>query len=130
MPPLVGTGPADAPAETISLASAREIQGSTPLLLDDPDELWVVEEGKVDVFAVEADSGARRHLFSAGPGRALLGADPAWVGGTLRLIGVGIQGTRADKGTQFASRLPALQVHLKEPILRVQKPECAGGVGA
>ena len=41
---------------------------------------------------------------------------------------VDAEGARADQRRQLAGRLPPLQVHLKETILRVDEPERAGHV--
>ena len=43
---------------------------------------------------------------------------------------IGFQGARADERAQLAGRLPPLQVHLEESILRVDESQRAGGVGA
>jgi NHLM bacteriocin system ABC transporter ATP-binding protein len=55
------------------------VAGNRPVLLDDPGTVWVVFSGHVEVYAVRTESGqatgARRHLFRADTGVALLGMD-------------------------------------------------------
>lgn len=53
---------------------------NAPILLSNPDDLWLVEDGDVDVFLVRLREGGqlgrRRYLWSAGPGAAVLGIAP------------------------------------------------------
>jgi len=53
---------------------------NAPILLSSPDDLWIVEKGDIDVFLVRLGKGGqlgkRRHLWSAGPGAAVLGIEP------------------------------------------------------
>src|SRR5207248_1987176 len=55
------------------------VAGNRPVLLDDPGTAWVVFSGHVEVYAVRTEggqaTGARRHLFRADTGVALLGID-------------------------------------------------------
>jgi NHLM bacteriocin system ABC transporter ATP-binding protein len=55
------------------------VAGNTPILLDDPETVWVVFSGRVDVFVVRVEDGravgARSHLFHATDGAALFGMD-------------------------------------------------------
>lgn len=73
------------------------LAGNTPILLDDPEMVWVVFTGLAEVFVVRVaggqPAGPRRHLFSGGPGTALFGADL-----TGRPIGLLVSGTL---GTQL-----------------------------
>jgi NHLM bacteriocin system ABC transporter ATP-binding protein len=54
-----------------------ELGGNRPKLLDDSDKIWVVETGRIEVFAVKLEAGKpygrRHHLFTANPGDALWG---------------------------------------------------------
>jgi NHLM bacteriocin system ABC transporter ATP-binding protein len=53
------------------------VKGNEPILLDDPQTVWVVQSGSVALFAVTMrdgiQEGVRRYLFSAGSGNALFG---------------------------------------------------------
>lgn len=70
-----------------------ELAGNNPLLLDDPETVWLVGSGRVEVFAVPLrhgePSGARRHLFRVEAGQLLFstqrGPDDAW-----GLVAVGV----------------------------------------
>ncbi|MBI4276874.1 MAG: NHLP bacteriocin export ABC transporter permease/ATPase subunit [Armatimonadetes bacterium] len=74
-----------------------EIAGNQPLLLHDGDAAWLVETGRVHVFAVRMaggqPAGTRHHLCSAEPGDALLGISPP-ADGSLGLLATGVPGTR------------------------------------
>ena len=62
----------------------REVAGNTPILLDEPDVCWWLEDGRIELFMVETGEGAlrgvRRHFASVGPGTLLFGAcgDDEW----------------------------------------------------
>lgn len=78
-------------------------EGNQPFLLDDPHEVAVVYEGKVDVFSVHLQNhtvvGTRRYLFSALPGQALFGLEPELdeTGSGMSLLAVGVVGSRLVK---------------------------------
>jgi len=54
-----------------------QIQGNEPILLNDPDSVWVIQSGTMALFAVTIKSGvvegSRRYLCSIGKGEALFG---------------------------------------------------------
>lgn len=56
----------------------RRIKGNEPLLLDDPQQVWVVQSGKLALFATKIEAGqakgGRRYLFSVAAGEAMFGA--------------------------------------------------------
>jgi hypothetical protein len=58
-------------------AAAFPATSATPILLNGRDEVWQVEQGAVDIFAVAlaagAPAGAREHLCRLAPGQALMG---------------------------------------------------------
>jgi NHLM bacteriocin system ABC transporter peptidase/ATP-binding protein/NHLM bacteriocin system ABC transporter ATP-binding protein len=78
-------------------------EGNQPFLLDDPHEVAIVYEGKVDVFAVQLHRhevvGNRRHILSAAPGQALFGLEPELdeAGSGRGLLAVGVAGTQLVK---------------------------------
>jgi ATP-binding cassette subfamily C protein len=66
------------PLQLRSGENARfEIGSSTPFLLDEPEKVWLIESGQVDVFVVQLQdgraAGPRYHLFRAAAGDALFG---------------------------------------------------------
>src|SRR5215831_6265090 len=76
----------------------REMAGHTPLLLGDPEAVWLVAAGRVDVFAVGLEKGrpvsARVHLFRAAAGQALFGMGLEGSPASTGLLALGIPGTR------------------------------------
>ena len=106
MAPEMLAGTATDPAHEVDLLRVLdllerdllEVAGNRPLLLDDPDAVWLVAGGKVDLFAVELGpgnlDGARRHLRRLERGDALLGVDLGPAASALRLEARGTPGTR------------------------------------
>src|SRR5262245_29805268 len=78
--------------------TSQEMAGHTPLLLGDPEAVWLVAAGRVDVFAVGLEKGrpvsARVQLFRAVAGQALFGMGLEGNPGSTGLLAVGIPGTR------------------------------------
>src|SRR5215210_2119028 len=71
------------------------LAGNAPLPLDSGRDVWLVEEGTVEVFAVPREgSGPRTHLWTATAGQMLCGLDPEKDGHGLGLLAVGHPGTR------------------------------------
>lgn len=70
---------------------------NAPVLLEDPQSVWLVVEGKLDVFAVDVVNdraeGPRDYLFSVAEGGLVPGVEPAWAG-EVGLLAVGTPGTR------------------------------------
>ncbi len=77
-----------------------------PFLLDEPDGIWLVYTGKVDVFAVEMQDGQpvgiRRHLLRAEAGQAIFGMNVGTSG--IRLLASGVAGTQLLKLKQARLR--------------------------
>ena len=71
--------------------------GNLPLDMGDPQCVWFIETGAVDLFLVERRDGveqsAPQHLLRAGPGRLLPGVGPQAGHTTLALIAKGLPGT-------------------------------------
>lgn len=78
-------------------AALITVGSNAPFLLDDPEKIWIVFEGKVDVFAVRVQlgipTGMRRHLFRAEAGQMLLGMALKQYGREYGLLAVGVAGT-------------------------------------
>ena len=99
------------PAEYASIAglAARSgdsvpCAGNLPVQLDDPDSVWFIDKGAVDLFLIESRDGveqtAPQHLLRAESGRILPGVAPDEEDTTLSLIAKGLPGT-------LLKRLPA-----------------------
>jgi len=84
------------PRGDATAAEGDELQlaGNAPLSLDAARQLWLVEEGRAEVFAVPRHgSGSRIHLWTATAGQMLCGFAPL-DGDGLGLLAVGHPGTR------------------------------------
>jgi hypothetical protein len=94
-----------------------KLEGNSPLLLSERENIWVVHSGKVDVFLVQVQKGkpvgSRTHLFRAEEGDALLGMDLTRYGRGFGLLACGITGTQLlELKKSGVSRLA------KEPVYR------------
>ena len=71
--------------------------GNLPLDMGDPEFVWFVDEGAVDLFLVEHQDGvaqsAPQHLFRAAAGQFLPGVTPQVEHTTLSLVAKGLPGT-------------------------------------
>ena len=71
----------------------RKLGNNTPARLDDPQSIWIVMNGTVNVFAVSLDDavshGPREFLFSADPGQLLFGFPTVDTAPKLSIIAVG-----------------------------------------
>lgn len=97
-----------------------------PLAMDDPQFVWFIEKGTVDLFLVEYRDGeeqsAPRHLMRADSGRLLLGVAPPAGGMNLRLIAKGLPDTllrRLSITSLAAVRSAELVEHVDTWILDV-----------
>lgn len=74
-----------------------EIRGNRPLFLNDPDKIWFIQAGSVDIFYVPVEGGEpvgpRRHLFRALRGEALFGFDFDPLGKGVGVLAVGPPGS-------------------------------------
>ena len=86
--------------------------GNLPVQLDDPDSVWFIDQGAVDLFLVEFKEGveqtAPQHLLRAESGRVLPGVAPDEEDTTLSLIAKGLPGT-------LLKRLPAAMLSEVDP---------------
>lgn len=84
--------------ELAALGTELEITGKTPFFLDDPETVWCVLEGEVNVYVAardgDAQTGGRDFLFRAAGGDVLFGVDGGFLGATMGLVAGGIPGTR------------------------------------
>jgi NHLM bacteriocin system ABC transporter ATP-binding protein len=73
------------------------VEGNRPLVLDDPEKVWVVQEGRIEVFAVRLKAGEpfghRSHIFTANPGDTIWGVSPEKHEEGLALMATGPYGT-------------------------------------
>lgn len=74
------------------------VEGNNPLLLDDPEVVWMVDRGKVNVFLTSVDNGvawsARSFLFDARDGDILFAISPQHVEPNKGLLVSGFSGTQ------------------------------------
>ena len=86
--------------------------GNLPVKLDDPDSVWFIDQGAVDLFLVEFRDGveqtAPQHLLRAESGTILPGVAPDEDETTLSLIAKGLPGT-------LLKRLPAAALDSADP---------------
>ncbi len=92
--------------------------GNLPVSLTDPDWVWFVDRGAVDLFLVEFKDGveqaAAQHVLRAESGRFLPGVAPDEDDSTLSLIAKGLPGT-------MLKRLPASALADVDPVERAQR---------
>ena len=110
------------------------IKGNQPLLLDDPQKVWLIESGSIALFAVKIKDGVpdsrRRYLFSLETGEAMFGmaANPESYNllavsvetAIVRQLnwGAGEHGSRGDKGDkeQGKNKQPSTINHQQSTI--------------
>ena len=93
------------PADCLALFEAEGTEvvvgGNAPVLLSEPDSVYYVQSGRLDVFSVALEGGrpegARHHFFSALDGDALFGMDLDKYGQGQGFLAVGMAGTRLLK---------------------------------
>ena len=70
----------------------QRLASNQTLILDEPDTVWIVEQGSVDVLSSEikdrTPTSLRRHLFQVTDNRAMFGCKPSADRGNLGLMGV------------------------------------------
>jgi NHLM bacteriocin system ABC transporter ATP-binding protein len=92
------------------------VGGNLPVLLSDPDSVWFVKSGRLEIFSVIVEdgqpAGSRHHFYTAIEGDALFGIDLERYGEGQGLLAVGIVGTRL-----LRLSLSRLRAHLSSPSL-------------
>lgn len=116
------------PVDCVSLFEAEGIPlvvgGNSPILLNEPDAVYLLRSGRLEVFSVGVEDGqargTRHHFFTAIEGDALFGMDCHRHGEGQALLAVGVVGTRLLKLDQTRLRacvdLPGI-AHTLAPIL-------------
>lgn len=78
-----------------------KVEGNKPFLLDDDESVWLVKEGKIDIFYVQTDDGKiigpRNHLFRAETGQSLIGVNFSSFGNDIELLASACSGTQLIK---------------------------------
>ncbi len=102
--PTTGAAPAAAALAADALKSegtVEEVDGSRPFVLGNRDDFWLVEQGVVEVFAVEVKAnrpvGARSHFLTVAAGSCMLGMDVENLGLGYGFLAVGRVGTRVRR---------------------------------
>ena len=88
-----------------------KIKGNEPLLLDDPQVVWLVRTGAIAIFAIAVENGSiagnRRYLFNCEPGEVLFGTVPS-LGKSDRILAVPIGETElVEIEREYFNRLVA-----------------------
>ncbi len=101
--------------------SAFQVEGNQPFLLQDPDSVWLVKAGRVEVFAVQlneqaASVGSRYHVCTIETGQVLFGLATSDDSNGLGLLAVGSIGTQMVKLTIVCLRQLVLEPHLAPTI--------------
>lgn len=82
----------------IAEGEKQVVSGNTPFLLDDPQTVWLVYSGQVEVFSVAVAegkaSGSRHHFFTVGAGGLLFGMDLDALALGRGFLGVGLVNTQ------------------------------------
>lgn len=90
----------------IDFTDAMPLEANVPLRLDDPDAIWVVVSGEVDLFHVRASSDAylanRRYVGTLWAGEVVMGALPTGDGDDGVLIAVGFGGATLQRAARSA----------------------------
>src|SRR6185503_18465542 len=88
--------PFQAPTFLATEGNSVETGANKPFAIHDPNSVWLIDSGSLDVFGVRYQAGlpasSRIHLHRFGPGQAVFGLDdPSDAAG---LLAVGLFGTR------------------------------------
>jgi NHLM bacteriocin system ABC transporter ATP-binding protein len=84
--------------------SAVELSGKDPVVVADPDRIWIVMQGRVDLFMVHQQEdqhlGARTHIAQVSSGEAIFGVDPRILTGNWTLVASPAPGTQLYETTR------------------------------
>jgi NHLM bacteriocin system ABC transporter ATP-binding protein len=106
------------------------LEGNAALMLDDPDSVWVVYAGKVDIFSVRQEGGQsiapRRHVVRLEPGQIFFGMDLAAYGQGMGLLATGVVGTHVLRLTQARLREMAEEPEFADLVVAMLDTWIAG----
>lgn len=75
-----------------TLGTVSRVGGNKPFLLDDPESFWLVQTGRIEVFAIQLKAGqpvnARHYICSVLPGQAFFGVNSELSGEGFALLAV------------------------------------------
>jgi NHLM bacteriocin system ABC transporter ATP-binding protein len=98
------------------------VAGNKPFFLDDPNAMWLVESGRMDVFTVAVKdgeaAGARSYFIGVEAGQGLFGMDLSYAGGNAFLAS-GKSGTRIRKISMDRIEALAKEERHKERIAAI-----------
>lgn len=97
---------------------------SRPLMVDDPNFMWLVASGRVDLFTIALEDGqqvgTRKHFLTIEAGQAFFGIDTDRFGFEWAFIAVGRTGTQLQRypldQLQFLGRIPAHRGRLAQMV--------------
>lgn len=103
----------------------QAIAGNKPFFIDDPEAMWIVETGRLDVFTVAMKdgepAGARSHFVGVEEGQALFGMDLATYGMGSGFLASGKSGTRLRRLTiEKLQKLAAAGTHAPRIVALVE----------
>ena len=82
----------------VSVGEPFDGAANLPVLLDDPEVVWFVERGALDVFLAEYRNGSaassHKHFLRAAEGRLVFGLDRGAANGSLGLLAKGLPGSK------------------------------------
>lgn len=90
-------------------------KGNEPIILNDPEAIWVVESGSLALFAIKVKNGTpegkRRYLFNVKAGEAMFSTTPALDGELRQILAVSLEETelrrvpKSDFNTQIQQQV-------------------------
>ena len=102
------------------IGTRYEIGGNTPFLLNDPESVWLIQSGTVEIFSVRVlegqPSGSRYHFITSTTGDLLFGMDLEKYGQGLGLLAVGVVGTQVIQFPMAMFRQMAAAPELADEI--------------
>lgn len=120
--------------------TVRTVTGNSPLRLDDPELVWLVISGKVDVFAVPVERGRKTfphiHVLRAEAGQGLFGMRSAVLSPDIELLAkgfpdtsvLGVRRSRLMEGSTTPALARQLGVLLEDWVQGLTSAVVRGGV--